>query len=61
MVRTPTIYEDHPMAYTIVNKHNGYWSVHFHGCFCMTCSSLEACKEYVALQGGVLPGVDQAG
>ncbi len=44
----------HPMAYTIICKGNGYWSVHFHGMFCMTSKSLEACKEYIRLQGGVL-------
>ena len=54
MVRTMT---EHPMLYTITDKGNGYWSVHFRGMYCMTCKSLKACEEYVKLQGGVLLGV----
>lgn len=50
MVRTET---DHPMLYTITDKGNGYWVVHFRGMFCMTSRELEACAQYIKLQGGV--------
>ena len=42
------------MEYTLTDKGNGYWVVHFRGMFCMTCSSQEACEEYIRLQGGVV-------